>query len=170
MISKWIGAFLVFFSCAGCGFSLAASYRNEEKMYRSLNQVLTYMKAELQFRLTSLPELCEFAANETDGQIRDIFLKLSEELKTWTCPDVTSCMRNVLKIHTEISPQIKHILLDLSKVMGRFDLNGQLEGLDMIKKKCQLSLEGLNNHRDERLRGYQTLGLCAGTALVILFI
>lgn len=170
MISKWVGAALVFFSCAGCGFSMAASYRKEEKLYRSLNQVLTYMKAEMQFRLTSLPELCEYAGKEADGKIKDIFRSLSKEMQTWTCPDAASCMRNVLKTETGISPKMKLMLLELGKIMGHFDLNGQLEGFDMIKKQCELSLEELHNHREERLRGYQTLGLCAGTALVILFI
>ena len=42
--------------------------------------------------------------------------------------------------------------------------------LDMIKEECMSALQSLNNHNEERLRGYQTLGLCAGAALVILFI
>ena len=73
MISKWIGALLVFFSCTGWGVSLAMSCRREEKLYCGLLRVLSYMKGELRYHLTSLPELCEQGAMEADGQIRAVF-------------------------------------------------------------------------------------------------
>ena len=170
MNSKWIGAILVFLSCGGCGFSIAAAYRKEEKAYRNLLWILSFMKAELQFHLTSLPDLCCCAAHESDGIMRNIFLRFSEELKTWTYPDAAGCMRKILNEEFMISPTVRKLLLELGNILGKFDLSGQIEGLDMIKTKCENALKTLNNHREERLRGYRTLGLCAGAALVILFI
>jgi hypothetical protein len=54
--------------------------------------------------------------------------------------------------------------------MGRFDLEGQLNGLEAVRTRCRDWLDELISGREVRLRNYQTLGLCAGAALVILFI
>ena len=62
------------------------------------------------------------------------------------------------------------ILSELGESLGRFDLPGQLKGLEAVRRKCLMELEALGRNRTERLRCYQTLGLCAGAALVILFI
>ena len=54
--------------------------------------------------------------------------------------------------------------------LGRFDLEGQLQGLESVRIYCREQLDELSKDRDVRLRSYQTLGLCAGAALAILFV
>ena len=54
--------------------------------------------------------------------------------------------------------------------LGRFDLDGQLLGLEAVRVYCQEQLSEMSKDRDVRLRSYQTLGLCAGAALAILFV
>ena len=58
----------------------------------------------------------------------------------------------------------------LGKSLGRFDLNGQLQGIEQVRAHCRRELSSLENGRDQRIRGYQTLGVCAGAALAILFV
>ena len=54
--------------------------------------------------------------------------------------------------------------------MGQFDLSGQLKGFEAVNKDCLRELTDLENNRTQRTRSYQTLGLCAGAALAILFL
>jgi hypothetical protein len=54
--------------------------------------------------------------------------------------------------------------------MGKFDIDGQINGLEAVRSLCRRMLDELTSGREVRLRNYQTLGLCAGAALVILFI
>ena len=58
MSYKWIGAILIIVSCGVCGFSVAAGKRREERLLSQLMDVLQFMEADLQYRLTPLPELC----------------------------------------------------------------------------------------------------------------
>lgn len=167
---KWIGAVLVIVGCSGFGFSMAASHRREERILRQILHVLQYMECELQYRLTSLPELCSGAGMETRGILRDVFMNLAAELDRQISPDVSSCMSAVLKNCREIPGRTRSILFALGRSLGRFDLPGQLRGLEAVRSACQLELNELEKNRDVRLRSYQTLGLCAGAALVILFL
>lgn len=170
MNCKWIGAVLVVIGCGGVGFSVAANHRREEGMLRQLLDILRFMECELQYRLTPLPELCRQAGMEAQGTLRVILLAFVRELESQIAPDAASCMRTAAGSVGDIPGSVRTILLQLGQTLGRFDLPGQLQGLEAAKEACRSSLDTLGKNRDERLRGYQTLGLCAGAALVILFI
>lgn len=167
---KWVGAVLVVVGCGGFGFSLAACQRKEEGTLWQLIAVLQYMECELQYRLTPLPELCRQAGKESGGALRDLLLNLSGELERQISPDAAGCMKEALKKSREFPQRTRNILLQLGRSLGRFDLPGQIQGLEAVRSTCQLELEALEKNRDVRLRSYQTLGLCAGAALTILFL
>ena len=62
------------------------------------------------------------------------------------------------------------MLLLLGRSLGRFDLSGQLKGLTSLRERCSREMQELHLDRDNRLRSYRVLGLCAGGALVILLV
>lgn len=161
---------MVVLGCGGFGFSLAGAHKKEENALRQLLSALDYMECELQFRLTPLPELCHLAGQEAKGAVRDVMLTLSRELDEQSAPDVGSCMNAAVDSSGTLPPRIKEILLQMGRSLGRFDLEGQLKGLEAARGACRRELDALTHNRDNRLRSYQTLGLCAGAALAILLI
>lgn len=170
MSYKWIGAVLVIAGCGGFGFSMAAAHRREVQLLRQLHRGLIYMQSELKYRLTPLPELCRQTGREMGGVLRQIFLELAKELDSRTLPDPGDCMASAMKRSRESLPgSLRKLLTRLGRSLGRFDLNGQLRGLEALAAACEEELSLLNKNKDIRLRNYQTLGLCAGAALAILF-
>lgn len=169
MDCKWIGAVLVILGCGGIGFQMAASHKMEEQTLRRLINALDFMECELQYRLTPLPDLCRSAGRENNGPVREVLLSLADELEAQAAPDVESCMIAALS-KSEIGVRAREMLTVLGCSLGRFDLPGQLKGLEAVRTACRRELEELTSNRDVRLRSYQTLGLCAGAALAILFI
>ncbi len=167
---KWIGAVLIILGCGGFGFSLAAAHRAEERNLRQLIGALDYMQCELQYRLTPLPDLCRQAAGQCGGKLRTLFLTLATELEDQISPDVSRCMNVALAKVPDLTKQTAQIVQVLGNTLGRFDLDGQLMGLENARQHCRQALAELSDNRDARLRSYQTLGLCAGAALAILFL
>ena len=170
MSIKWIGAILVVAGCGGFGFSLAAAYRREEASLRQLMRMLRFMQRELRFRLTPLPELCRQAAGEGRGQTRAVMQYLAAALEAQEQPEAYGCMRSALRRADGLSGRVKRLFLQLGRSLGRFDLDGQLEGLEDVLNACREQLDQLQENRASRLKSYQTLGLCAGAALAILFL
>lgn len=170
MSAKWIGAVLVIAGCGAWGYSLAAAYRRQEKQLQQLIRAIQAMGWELQYRLTALPDLCRLAARECSGGLRGVFLDLARELNWNSQPDAGSCMLSVLKRYETLPPKIRRLLRHLGRVLGRYDLEGQLQGMETVLAECKNEVQGLGKDREIRLRSYQTLGLCAGAALTILFI
>ena len=167
---KWIGAILIMASCSGCGFAIAAGKRREEQLLYQLIGILQFLETDLQYRLTPLPELCRLAAGETRGILRTVFLNLYRELKWQKLPDAGSCMYAAIQRSGEIPPKVRRLLVQLGHTLGRFDLPGQLQGIQSVRKRSEETLDAIRKNRDERLRSYQTLGICAGAALAIILI
>ena len=167
---KWIGAVLIILGCGGFGFSLAAGHRSAENGLRQLTSALDFMECELRYRMTPLPILCKNAGTERNGAVRAVLLQLAAELDAQVTPEVSSCMDAALNHVGDMPKQVLSVFLELGQTLGRFDLNGQLKGLNSARQRCRRELDILTANRDIRLRSYQTLGLCAGAALAILFI
>lgn len=168
MSEKWLGAIFIIGSCGGFGLSLASDYRRNERALRQLLRALSYMECELQYHLTPLPDLCRQTAREADGIIREIFYRLGNELEHQTSPDAEICIKTVLREIPSVPKTVKRYLKFLGKTLGRFDLPGQLKGLEEVQSSCQRELDELRAHRRDTLKSYQVLGLCAGAALAIL--
>lgn len=167
---KALGVIFILAGCGGFGFKLAYNHIKEERCLRAFIRILDYMECELQYHMTPLPDLCRQAAAEGEGMIRRIFYLLASGLEDQITPNVEQCMASVLSENKDV-PKLTWSAMDLlGKSLGRFDLEGQLKGLESVRQECRRNLNELMQNRDVRLRNYQTLGLCAGAALAILLI
>lgn len=165
-----IGAIMVIISSSAVGFSIAAAHRNEAKTLMQLIRALEFMSCELEYRLPPLPELCRLTATQVTGPMRELFISLEGELQMQESADVYSCMTAVLQRMDKLPQTAKTNLMLLGKNLGRFDLSGQLSGIASVIQLCRRDLDGMLSNQEVRLRSYRTLGICAGVALVILFI
>lgn len=170
MMLRWIGAGMILAACAGFGFIMAANYRREENALKQLLIALNFMECELQYRLSSLPELCLTAAERTDGAVSKVLFRFAKDLETQRFADAAVCMDKVLSEVPSFPKRAEELLCLLGNSVGRFDLEGQLKGLQQVRQQCSDMLELVQSDRDIRIRNYQTLGLCTGAALAILLI
>lgn len=170
MTMKWIGALLIMLGCGGFGFSLAATYRQEEKALKELITALQYISCELQYRVSPLPQLCRSAAERCGGCIRQVLERLAQELEAQVSPDAGACMYAALSKQRSLPEKAGDCLLQFGSSLGNFDLPGQIRGIEAVERSAELELDMLRSNRELRCRSYRTLGLCAGSALVVLFL
>lgn len=167
---KWIGAICVIFGCGGWGVQLALQHITRIRTLRSLVALLEFMDCELQYRATALPELCRQAGERSHGVLRSVFLAMAEELSSQISPNARLCMEAVLARSHSLDETLRSLLMEFSMNLGVFDIAGQLKGLEHTRRLCCDQLEELLNNKSNRLRSYQTLGLCAGAAIAILLV
>lgn len=164
-----IGACCIFAGCGGFGFSMAAASRREEAELRRLLAAMEYMSCELSYRMTPLSTLCRSAAGENSGMVCSFLTELARELDKQTAPDVQVCVYDVLA-RLQPSDLLRRQMLELGATLGHFDLPGQLRGLENAIRSTEEALRVIRDGAADRRRSYQTLGLCAGAALAILFL
>lgn len=164
-----VGACCIFVGCGSFGFAMAAASRREEAELRRLIAALEYMSCELSYRMTPLSALCRSAAQDSAGTVRLFLTGLACALERQTEPDVQSCIRSLLE---ELPPSklLNRQLRELGSTLGRFDLPGQLRGLESAIRSTEEALRTHRDGADGRRRSCQTLGLSAGAAMAILFL
>lgn len=170
MTVKAIGALCILLGCGSVGFLMTAAHKKEEAALRQFLSALDFMQWELQYRLSPLPQLCRSTCRHTAGDIQSVLQKLAVEMEKQTEPDATACMDAVLLQSSNLPRLLKRNLQQLGHSLGRFDLNGQLQGIEAVRQMAQQDLHAHCKDKDARLRCCQTLGLCAGAALVVLFL
>lgn len=166
---RLFGAALLITGCGGFGFSLATAHRAEVRMLRNLINALQEMEWELKYRMPDLASLCKLAGDTTSGVLREIFLELAGKLKRREVSDISACVNGIVIKH-DMPRSIRRNLKQLGETLGRYDLEGQIQGLETVRKQCKKDLKRLENNSTQQLRSYQTLALCAGAALAILLI
>ena len=169
MTIQWAGALMVIVGCGTVGFSMAARYARDVSILQQLCGILNEMEWELQYHLTPLPDLCRLSASNASGVIRDVLIHLGRDLSLREHSDVKSTMESVL-LRCNVPRRIQRHLINLGASLGRYDLHGQIRGLRSVKSLCRKELNDLEKERYERVRGYQTLALCAGAAIAIILI
>lgn len=166
---RLLGAALLMAGCGGFGFTLAAAHRRQAGLLRRLIHGLQEMEWELKYRMTELPELCRIAGDASGGVLKELFRTLAEKLDRQEVTDISGCVNGLL-MQQELPRRVRRNIRQLGASLGRYDLEGQLQGLEAVRRQCRKDLQELEDNSRERLRSYQTLALCAGAALAILFI
>ena len=161
---------MVIAGCGGFGFTMALQYRKETATLRQLVKALDYLYCELECRATTLPQACRMAGSVCNGCVKQLFLSLAEQMESQVAPDAACCVRNALNSVDGVPRRTGYAFYSLADSLGIFHLDGQLRGLNGVQLQCSKELEELEANRSQRIRSYQTLGLCAGAALAILFI
>lgn len=167
---KLVGSICVIVACGGAGLMMAMQYVSRIRVFADMIILLNYMENEIQYRRTPLPLLCRQAAEQVSGKLRLVFVNLANELDAQIAPNVELCMLSVLDKLSIVDVSIRATLLGLSNNLGKFDAEGQLKALEYARSSCSENLKQLQIGREQRIRGYQTLGLCAGAAIAILFV
>ena len=170
MTIRILGGIFIIFGCGSFGFIFSKFHRKEVHYLRRTLSALMFIECELQYRLTPLPELCRKTAQICEGSLSRLFAALAEELEFQVSPEVRVCMEAAIRRTKDLPTHTKNVLLLLGCELGRFDLEGQLKGLNAVQNETQRILTQCTSNQDRRLRNYQTLGICAGAALAILFI
>ena len=170
MTFKLLGAVCVILGCGGFGFVIAANARREMTSLRQLVIALDFMECELNYRMTPLPQLCRLTASVTNGCIQKVFLILAEELELQTEGNIDKCISAIIRKCPDMPKYTAQRLTELGHSLGKFDLSGQIKCVQAINAENSQLLERISVDHNTRLRSYKTLGLCAGAALVILFI
>jgi len=170
MSIRLLGALMIIASCAWMGCRLAAGYIREVRFLQTLRSSVRYMKNELYCRSVPLPALCRSAAEFSEGAVSAFWINLATELEAQICTDPLQCTICAMDRTKNIPPSVNGAVRMIGKTIGAFDLQGQLDGFEEICLHLDELILKRTAQQDMRIRGYRTVGVCAGIALAIILI
>ena len=170
MIGKWVGAICIFTACTSVGFSIAFKQIREIKMLEQWIRIAHRIEKEIGYYGKSIPDVFRMISYEEKGELAQVFLRTAIEMENQIYPDASQCLSIAVAKTERLPGSILELLDFLGNELGKYNLDEQLKGIAQISTIAMEKRNQLCKDRVKRIRGYQTLGLCAGAALVILFI
>lgn len=165
---KLIGMLFIVVSAGSVGFRIAFLLKKRCSLVRQLLQALQVLRNEITFCATPLPQAFALMAVSSDGALGRLFSDVAKDMdrRRWATPQ--AAMEKAL----EQTPEelLAPILIALSKSLGKYDLDAQLMGIEAARQECETLLQNLERERSLKSRTYETLGICAGLAAVILLL
>lgn len=169
---RLIGTLLVVAASSAVGFGFAANVRAQLTQLTQLTGALEYMKNEISYRLTPLPELFYLLSASSGKAVGAFFGRCAQTLGQTPAASVQSVFREAMQQTPQLalSQQTRQTLLELSMSLGKFDAAGQLSAIELAGARLRQELQALQSHRRERCRSYETIGICAGLALAVILL
>ena len=165
---KLVGMIFIVASAGSVGFRIAVLLKRRCMLVRQFLRALQLLRNEISFCGTPLPQAFALMAASCDGQLARLFSDVAKDMdrRRWVTPQ--AAMEKAL----EETPEelLKPILIDLTKRLGKYDLDAQMQGIDTAYREAELLLQTLEQERSLKSRTYETLGICAGLAAVILLL
>ncbi|MBP2649324.1 MAG: spoIIIAB [Firmicutes bacterium] len=170
---KLIGCCLVIFTGTWGGFMIAARYVERPKQIRQLIGCIASLGSYINYAALPLAEALERSTATVDGPVRDFFTEIATIINTkgWVSPgqafvETLSKMQDKLAIY---HPE-REIILMLGASLGAIDRNEQQKQLDLAKAELEKIHREAIVERDQNVKMYRYLGVCAGLTTAILLV
>lgn len=169
---KVLGGVLVTVGSSMIGFYSAAGLYSHIKVLSCIIHTLRYMKSEISFTLTPIPDLMEHLAIREKGAVGEFFSRCNSALtalgtksfgEIWSeCVDGT--LKDVLK-EDEIQT-----FKSLGELLGRYDSEEQAIGIDRETERFVFYLQRAEQEKARLGKLYGAMGVLCGIAVVIILI
>ena len=170
MVAKILGAATIVSGCAAFGLCSAYKERKETQQLRTLIHLLDSFKLELMHSSPSIANIIRKVATDDQNQVHCLFRQLADVLDQHVSPNVSSCMDKVIEAFPTLTDTVRSALCLVGRSLGAYGLELQLSGLSSIRASISQTLKKLREGQQERHRCMQTLWLCAGAGIAILFV
>ena len=164
---RWLGAALLAAGCTWLGLRAAGRLAARVALLRSMMGALEWMRRELSLRLTAVPELLEGLEGAALPPADGIFRRFRAQLRAGV--RLSQAWGQALE-GVPCPPQDRQLLLALGHILGRYDVQGQLDSLAALERALEERLDQAEEERRRLGKVYGMLGVTGGLFLAILLI
>ncbi len=168
---RLVGAILIVVGSASAGFYMAGNVRKTQRIYRDALRATTYMKSEIECYLTPLHDIYGQLAHILPKPLAALFFALYEQARRslGLLPAVHfSRARQLLR--NRLPHELVQIFAEMFDMLGRQDAVAQMRAITLAEEHLNEVLNRVSSEKKERCHAYETIGVCAGIALVIVLV
>lgn len=169
IVVKFLILLLIFGSSTLVGWLIAKKYENREKELKDMKNALNIFETKIKFTYASLPEIFgEIGEQFKENIVGEIFRKSANLMKEKSAGE--SWNESIDKVSSNISQEDKVVLKNLSKLLGKTDIDGQISEIKLVTDFLDRQIGLAQEERTKNEKMYKTLGGIIGLTLVIILI
>lgn len=158
----------IFLTCSIIGVLKSRKYVYRVNELREFKNALNIFKAKINFTYEPIPEIFEQISESSTSNIGGVFRKASYNMNFKSAGEAwnTAMETDILNINTED----RNILKELGKLLGKTDLKGQVDQIELTSSFLDDQIKKAEMEREKNEKMYRTLGMILGLGIVIVLI
>ena len=155
----------IFLSCSLIGILISKKYVNRVNELREFKNALNIFKTKIKYTYEPLPEIF---AEIIDSNISSVFKTASDKMNICAAGEAWDLALKMDELN--IDEEDRNILRNLGKLLGKTDMQGQVNQIEMTSDFLDKQIRKAENQKDKSEKMYRTLGMIIGIAIVIMLI
>ena len=152
------------------GDSKASQYTNRVKELISIKSSLNIFENKIKFTQSPLEEIFKnIAENCSEQNIKNIFQILSKNIKQ-NINIHKSWENTIRKEESNLNIEDKKILIDMGKILGATDVEGQVSNIKITSSFIDRQIEKAEQEKVKNVKMFRTLGIATGLTIIIILI
>lgn len=158
----------IFLSCSLIGILISKKYSNRVNELKEFKNALNMFKTKIRYTYAPLPEIFAEISENVNSNISNVFKNAAEKMNICTAGEAWDLALKIEDLN--INNEDRNALRNLSKLLGKTDLEGQLNQIEMTSDFLDKQIKIAENQREKSEKMYRTLGMIMGLAIVIILI
>lgn len=168
IVIKGIILFSIFAVCTIIGLVFSKSYRDRVEDLKEVKQILNLLKTKIEYTYEPLPKIFSDLGVEFDDEVGKIFKIAAFEMNE---QDAGTAWKSAIESSkTNMKAEDLKILESLDKLLGKTDIEGQLNQIELIQNFIDCQIEKAENEQRKNEKLYKSLGAIVGLTIAIILI
>ena len=146
----------------------ANQYINRLKELICIKSLLNIFENKIKFTQSTLEEIFNhIAENCSEKNIKNIFQELAKEKNN----NIHKSLENTInRAETNLNKEDKKILIDMGKVLGTTDIEGQVSNIKITSSFIDRQIEKAEQEKEKNVKMFRILGIVMGLTIIIILI
>ena len=167
-IIKCFFLIMIFIIATLIGLTISKKYQSRVKELKEMQRALHIFEEKIKFTYEPIPDLFLEISEKTSKSISQIFEMASKNMNTMSAGEAWEIALDNSK--TKLNNEDIEILKGLAKMLGKTDLDGQVNEIKLTEKFIDTKIKDAEIEKNKNEKLYRTLGITSGLGLVIVLI
>lgn len=170
---RFLGTFILLFSCIGTGMCMERTERRRISQLEELIRSMDYLKGEISFARTTIPEAMEQMSQRSNPPFDHLFSRLARELRRFPGKGFGEVLHLVLEQERgtwNLTSEDVNLFYQACSNLGYLDKEMQVHILERCMKDLGRTCDELSQQLPQKAKLYRSLGILGGIFLIILLL
>lgn len=168
IVIKYIILSIIFIVTSYIGILFSKKYSNRVKDLNEIRKGLNFFEEKIKFTYEPIPDVFYEISQKLENNIGNIFYNACKNMDNQTAGEAWECA--IDNSDTNMIKEDKDIVKGLAKMLGRTDIDGQVNEIRLTDKFLDIQIKDAQREKEKNEKLYKTLGTTIGLALVIVLI
>lgn len=156
----------IFLSCSIIGILISKKYVNRVNELKEFKNALNIFKTKIRYTYEPIPEIFMQISKSVNSNISNVFTEAASKMDILAAGEAWNIALKMEDL--SINEEDKNALNNLSKLLGKTDLEGQLNQIEMTSDFLEEQIRKAEQEKNKNEKMYRTLGMILGMTIVVI--